>query len=165
MDKDTQRRAKRIGGEGEYTVVATIRQEERNRFLDHLIKREPRILTDLAAHVWPSFNTILADDLIVLLENDDTETEKAFRAWATTWGFVDSWCLIQAVATLWRWHYQGHPTPDCGWGIHEVVMWPPLVTDEERMFGFEHPGWEVVTQTWPDFEDELDREYAEWKAA
>ena len=91
MDKDTQQRANKIGSQGEYALPATIRQEGRRRFLDYLIKREPRILTDLAEQVLPVFNAVFPDDLIVLLENDNTETEKALRAWADSWHFVDDW--------------------------------------------------------------------------
>lgn len=171
---DTKHHPRRIGGgKFDFTGGLAYQVEARKIFLDNLIRREPRILAELAAEVWPQF----ARDVETPPDKSDVHpeqepemlpgeaSEEALKRWAIRWKLTCGWALDQAVATMKLWQVQGQATPDRGWGIFPMVAWASPISDDERQILWPHEGWEPSNQTWAEFERDLDRAYAELKTA
>jgi hypothetical protein len=127
----------------------------------------PRFFEQLRERVYPSFARLAENrpgywelgwtfETWQLQSDPDQQLMPCLLGWAREFHADETWILEGALQTLWLWN--GDPklreSLDM-FGFRSSCCVDVLTSDEERLFTFEHEGWDPQTQRWGSFRDSI----------
>jgi hypothetical protein len=159
------------GGEVEHAFGEQSRTDARRRFLNAIRDLKPQVLEGLAGQPLAAYQSAVAslghqampptwDTLVVYADDEDwgetfVPLRDALDHWAHRWNLCQCgpWCLAITLQTLGIWTRFPSALERRDW---EMAYGGVLATRrEERLFRFEHEGWEPTSDTRREFKDAI----------
>jgi hypothetical protein len=113
-------------------------------FLNAVRVHIPEVLKELSGQAFERYNNLGAPHLEwwqVKYHNCNISLRRSLLDWARVWHLEEEWCLQHALTTMLDWHHFPLDLKNLKWQQGGGSWMVPL-TENERRFVFEHPGWE-----------------------